>query len=446
MPRNGSGTYTLPAGNPVVSHTPVASVWANTTLTDIATALSQSLSKDGQTAPTANMPMAGFRHTGVGLATALDQYARVSQVQDGSLLRCTAEAMPSQDLYTANLPFGQTAFVDGQLIVCHFTDTNTTTVPTLNVNNSTDWVIVRADGTAIQAGDINPNVPVQLIWLGSAWGLLGVQTGGSSGVASFNSRMGAVVLLSADVVTALGFTPVSTAGGTFTGPIILSGAATTSLQPTTLAQVLALIAAIPSVTGVVSFNTRTGAITLLSADVVAALGFSPVASFNARTGAVTLLSSDVIAALGYVPAAATSPFSYVLATQVLATVAYGNSVTPSKVAFPNEVTDFLSEYNPTLSRFVAGNTGVYQINASVLFDPTSSGSNGKIYIYVNGAALMGPRAFVETAGNNFTNMISEAVALNATDYVEIFFRCDTNGNKLGGAAPYQTSLTVARVS
>ena len=35
MSRNGSGTYTLPAGNPVVTGTAITSSWANTSLSDI---------------------------------------------------------------------------------------------------------------------------------------------------------------------------------------------------------------------------------------------------------------------------------------------------------------------------------------------------------------------------------------------------------------------------
>ena len=49
MSRNGSGTYTLPSGNPVVTGTTISSTWANNTLTDIATALSGSIAADGQT-------------------------------------------------------------------------------------------------------------------------------------------------------------------------------------------------------------------------------------------------------------------------------------------------------------------------------------------------------------------------------------------------------------
>lgn len=47
MPRDVSGNYTLPAGNPVVPNTIIASNWANTTMQDIADALTASLSIDG---------------------------------------------------------------------------------------------------------------------------------------------------------------------------------------------------------------------------------------------------------------------------------------------------------------------------------------------------------------------------------------------------------------
>lgn len=49
MPRNGSGTYTLPAGNPVADGTLITSSWGNTTLNDVAAAMTASYSADGQT-------------------------------------------------------------------------------------------------------------------------------------------------------------------------------------------------------------------------------------------------------------------------------------------------------------------------------------------------------------------------------------------------------------
>jgi hypothetical protein len=57
MSRNGTGTYNLPAGNPVVTGTTISSTWANTTLSDIASALTGSVASDGQTPMTGNLDM-----------------------------------------------------------------------------------------------------------------------------------------------------------------------------------------------------------------------------------------------------------------------------------------------------------------------------------------------------------------------------------------------------
>ena len=70
MSRNGSGTYTLPAGNPVVTGTTISSSWANTTLSDIQSALTQSIAADGQTPITGSLAMGGNKITGMGTATA----------------------------------------------------------------------------------------------------------------------------------------------------------------------------------------------------------------------------------------------------------------------------------------------------------------------------------------------------------------------------------------
>ncbi|WP_124083911.1 hypothetical protein [Burkholderia gladioli] len=82
MPRNGSGQYTLPAGNPVVTNTLISSSgWANPTLSDIAAALTNSIAADGQTTPTANLPMGGFRHTGASAGVASGDYTTIGQLR-----------------------------------------------------------------------------------------------------------------------------------------------------------------------------------------------------------------------------------------------------------------------------------------------------------------------------------------------------------------------------
>lgn len=46
--RNGSGTYSLPSGNPVVSGTTITSTWANNTFSDVGTELTNSLDRTGK--------------------------------------------------------------------------------------------------------------------------------------------------------------------------------------------------------------------------------------------------------------------------------------------------------------------------------------------------------------------------------------------------------------
>lgn len=65
MSRNGSGTYILPTGNPVTTGTAITSNWGNTTMSDIATALTGSVAADGQTPITGNLQMGSNKITGM---------------------------------------------------------------------------------------------------------------------------------------------------------------------------------------------------------------------------------------------------------------------------------------------------------------------------------------------------------------------------------------------
>ena len=64
-----SGTYSLPSGNPVVTGTTISSTTTNTTNSDIATALSSCILKDGTQTVTANIPMASHKITGLAAPT-----------------------------------------------------------------------------------------------------------------------------------------------------------------------------------------------------------------------------------------------------------------------------------------------------------------------------------------------------------------------------------------
>jgi hypothetical protein len=80
MAFNGSGTYSLPAGNPVVTGTTISSSTTNTTNSDIATALTNCITRDGQSTPSANLPMNAKKLTGLAAGTAAGDSVRYEQV------------------------------------------------------------------------------------------------------------------------------------------------------------------------------------------------------------------------------------------------------------------------------------------------------------------------------------------------------------------------------
>lgn len=93
MPRNGTGTYVLPAGQPVVADTVISSTVFNTFTTDIATALTQSVSKDGQTPMTANLPMGNHKITGLATATLAADATTLAQVEAAILTATSVNVM-----------------------------------------------------------------------------------------------------------------------------------------------------------------------------------------------------------------------------------------------------------------------------------------------------------------------------------------------------------------
>jgi len=69
MSRNGSGVYSLPAGNPVVAGTVIASSWANNTMNDLAAAMTDSVAADGQTPMTGPLNMNSNKVTNLATGT-----------------------------------------------------------------------------------------------------------------------------------------------------------------------------------------------------------------------------------------------------------------------------------------------------------------------------------------------------------------------------------------
>lgn len=169
MARNGSGTYNLPAGNPVTTGTTISSTWANGTLSDMATALTGSIAADGQTTASGNLPMGGFIHTNVGNATVRTNYASAAQVQDGSLTYLTS--VSGADTITAVGAVGMTAYAAGQQFTFVSAGANTGAA-TLNINSIGAKAITKNGTTALSAGDIASGAVAEVVYDGTQFQLI----------------------------------------------------------------------------------------------------------------------------------------------------------------------------------------------------------------------------------------------------------------------------------
>lgn len=83
MARNGSGTYVLPAGQPVVTNTLISSTVFNTFTNDVANALTTSVCTDGQTPMTGNLPMGTKKIVNMGSGTVSTDGATYGQLTTG---------------------------------------------------------------------------------------------------------------------------------------------------------------------------------------------------------------------------------------------------------------------------------------------------------------------------------------------------------------------------
>jgi hypothetical protein len=162
MARDGSGNYNPPSPeNPVVSGTIIDADDHNTTISDVSSALTASIAKDGQTVPTANLPMGGFRHTNVSNPTTRAQYTTVDFVQD--VEHIAASAVSGTDTIIGSLTPAVSAYVDKMLVL--FTPVNDNTGPaTLNINAVAARAIVHPDGVALIADDLLIGYPAMVMY------------------------------------------------------------------------------------------------------------------------------------------------------------------------------------------------------------------------------------------------------------------------------------------
>ncbi len=169
MPRANDGQYSLPFAD-VEPGTVILSEWANTTLTDVREAISDSIAKTGVTEPTASLPMSGFRHTNVGEAVNRNEYATIEQVQKGvaHLLLNVEVTNEANDVirFTGILPYHIGNFETGTIVRFRSTVSNTAGVR-LSISGANVTIYRDSQATELVAGDIQVNDIVEVIHNGN---------------------------------------------------------------------------------------------------------------------------------------------------------------------------------------------------------------------------------------------------------------------------------------
>lgn len=199
MSRNGSGQYSFPATtwDPAVNGVTATTADWNAREADVAAALTASVSKDGQTAMTGNLPMGNNRVTGMAAAASLTDAANANDVQSGRLAYLTG--VSGTNTIAASLT-GFTTYAAGNAFRFVAAGTNTGPV-TLNVNAVAAKALTKAGLSPLVAGDLVANGTYEAIYDGTQFQLvtatrparsylsgLGTSTAGSS--ATFSVAVG----------------------------------------------------------------------------------------------------------------------------------------------------------------------------------------------------------------------------------------------------------------
>jgi hypothetical protein len=118
---------------------------------NFASGINACIHKGGTNTPTANLPMGGYRHTGVDDAAALTDYASAADVIDQHLVYYVDTG--STNTYVITPSPAISAYAEGQKFVFRATNDNTGS-STLNVNAVGTAIIYTPDGGILVGGEI----------------------------------------------------------------------------------------------------------------------------------------------------------------------------------------------------------------------------------------------------------------------------------------------------
>lgn len=364
MPFNGSGVFQRLYNwlNDKNAGVKIRSDRMDAEMDGFATGLSNCITKDGQTTITANLPMAGFKHTGVANATARTDYAAFGQMRDGVFCYCgSVSGTATAILLTYSPPY--TAYVAGMKIrfILASSPTGATTV---NVDGLGAKDLKRFAGTAIASGDFTSGEVIEAVYTGTEFRVTN---------AGRNAQ-------------------------TITGSLVLANIPNSLITKAKLENLASM-----KVLGNVSGSAAAPAeVSILDEDNMAS---------NSATALATQQSIKA-----YVDAAAVNTGTAV-SHSTTNTVNNGSWTT---LAFDTEAYDDgnLHDLVTNNSRITVSATGRYLVNGFAEFGTNANGDIG-IAIAVNGTRVRTDISDSGTTSENHKRCISSILSLTAADYVEL---------------------------
>lgn len=164
MPRNGSGTYNRVPGSAYTNGTVNDGSELDAEMNDIATALTASLTADGQKPLAANLAMAGFKLTGLGSGSAAGDSVSLGQAQGQAYAWLTSVSGTNTIVATATPAIS--AYAAGQTFRFVPANANTGAV-TININGVGAADLTKRGSTALVANDLLVGYVYQITYDGT---------------------------------------------------------------------------------------------------------------------------------------------------------------------------------------------------------------------------------------------------------------------------------------
>lgn len=159
---DGNGNYTVPAGTAATTGTVIDSTLYNALLTDLQTALTKAFLRDGQSAALANLPMGGYKLTGLVAGSSANDSVRFDQLAAGTIVNTPAGAIAAttvqaalNELDTEKAPLASPALTGTPTAPTAANGTNTTQIATTAfalANGLPTGSIIDFAGTAAPTG------------------------------------------------------------------------------------------------------------------------------------------------------------------------------------------------------------------------------------------------------------------------------------------------------